>query len=172
MKKYINGQYINMTEEEVEKLAAEGKRAEAQERHRRLTEQEVVTLLLRQQVNTLEVDDQTAVRMTAFYPEWSAGQAYTAGHKVQRGKKLCRCIQDHTAQEGWEPENAASLWEYINEIYAGDQYDPIPYEGNMELKEGVCYCQSGVIYRCIRATEQPVYHSLEELLGTYVVLST
>ena len=30
-------------------------------------------MLIRQQINTLEVDDSTALRMVEFYPEWSAG---------------------------------------------------------------------------------------------------
>lgn len=168
MKKYANDQYIELTDEEIAQLQAEAAKAEAQERHRPLTESEVMSLLLRQQVNTIAVDDQTAVRMTEFYPEWQVGQAYTAGFKCQRGGKLCRCIQAHTSQDGWEPENAASLWEYIDETYAGDQYDPIPYSGNMALESGKYYTQDGVIYLCIRDTGNPVYNALSELVGLYV----
>lgn len=51
-----------------------------------------------------------ALEVVALYPEWKAGQAYTAGFKCQRGGKLCRCLQAHTSQDGWEPENAPSLW--------------------------------------------------------------
>lgn len=90
------------------------------------------------------------------------------GFKVQRGGKLCRCIQAHTSQDGWEPENAASLWEYINETYAGDQYDPIPYSGNMALESGKYYTQDGVLYKCNRDTGNPVYNALSELVGLYV----
>ena len=125
-------------------------------------------MFLRQQVNTLEVDDQTAVRMTAFYPEWQTGQAYAVGYKVQRNRKLCHCIHSHTSQKGWEPENAASLWAYIDEIYAGDIYDPIPYEGNMVLKTGLYYTQNGKVHLCIRDTVNPVYNDLLELENLYV----
>ena len=61
-----------------------------------------------------------------------------------------------------------SLWEYINETHDGSKYDPIPYDGNMELSEGLHYMQDGVLYRCTRSTGQPVYHALEELVGLYV----
>ena len=77
---------------------------------RPLTAEAVNALLIKQQINTLSVDDNTALRMTEFYPEWTAGQAYTAGYKVQHGGKLWRCLQAHTSQDGWEPENAPSLW--------------------------------------------------------------
>lgn len=168
MQKYINGQYINMTADEIAAMEAETARYEATERHRPLTESEVTRLLIAQQINTLEVDDNTALRMTEFYPAWSAGQAYVAGYKVQHGGKLWRCLQAHTAQTGWEPENAASLWEEICESHAGTKDDPIPYSGNMALESGKYYLQGNVIYRCTRDTINPVYNRLAELVGIYV----
>ena len=108
--KYINGEYIDMTADEIAAMKAAQAEAEAYERTRPLTTEEVTAMLIKQQVNTITVDDQTALRMVEFYPEWAAGQAYTAGYKVQRGGKLWRCLQDHTSQDGWEPDNAPSLW--------------------------------------------------------------
>jgi hypothetical protein len=168
MKKYVDGKYIDMTFEEIEAIQIEIAKAEAAERHRPMTEYEITTLFLRQNINALEVDDQTAVRMTSFYPEWQTGVSYTAGYKVQCNGKLCRCIQSHTSQEGWQPESASSLWEYINEEYTGDLYDPIPYDGNMALETGKYYTQDGVIYLCNRDTINPVYNALSELVGLYV----
>lgn len=110
MKKYINGEYIEMTAEEIAAMKAAQAEAEAYERTRPLTESEVTRLLIAQKINNLTVDDNTALRMLEFYPEWSANTAYPAGHKVQRGCKLWRCLQAHTSQDGWEPENAPSLW--------------------------------------------------------------
>lgn len=110
MKKLINGQYINLTDVEISAIEELTARAEAQERTRPLTEQEVSRLIIAQQINNLTVDDSTALRMVEFYPEWAAGQAYTVGYKVQHGVKLWSCLQAHTSQDGWEPENAPSLW--------------------------------------------------------------
>ena len=168
MKKYINGKYIELTPEEIAAMQAEQAKAEAYERTRPLTESEVSHLLIAQQINTLEVDDNTALRMVEFYPEWSAGQAYTAGYKAHRGGKLWRCLQAHTAQTGWEPENAASLWTEICENHDGTKYDPIPYNGNMALQSGKYYIQGGVTYLCNRDTVNPVYNALAELVGLYV----
>lgn len=171
MKKCINGIIYDMTPAEIAAMKTEAVKAQMAERKRPLTEQEVTALLIRQSVNTLEVDDNTALRMMAFYPEWEADTAYTAGHKVQRGGKLWRALQTHTAQTGWEPENATSLWEVINETHTGAMDDPIPYEGNMALEEGLHYVQDYVIYRCTRDTGVPVYHALVDLTGVYVELA-
>ena len=168
MQKYINGQYINMTAEEIAAMEAEAARYEAIERTRPLTGEEVSRLLIAQQINTLTVDDNTALRMTEFYPEWAADTEYTIGYKVQRNGKLWRCIQAHTSQTGWEPENAASLWTEICESHAGTLDDPIPYSGNMALESGKYYSQDNKVYRCTRDTGNPVYNALSELVGLYV----
>ena len=168
MKKYINGQYIDMTAEEIAAMEAEAARYEAAERTRPLTAEEVTAMLIKQQVNSLTVDDNTALRMLTFYPEWASDTDYTAGYKVQRGGKLWRCIPAHTSQIGWEPENAASLWTEICESHAGTLEDPIPYNGNMALESGKYYLQNSKIYRCTRDTVNPVYNALSELVGLYV----
>ena len=138
------------------------------ERTRPLTESEVSRMLIAQQINTLTVDDNTALRMLEFYPEWASDTDYTAGYKVQRNGKLWRCLQAHTSQIGWEPENAASLWTEICESHAGTLEDPIPYNGNMALESGKYYSQNSKIYRCTRDTVNPVYNALSELVGLYV----
>lgn len=162
-----------ITREEYEtEMAAVNKRMEVQsaiaEAHKPFTESEVLALLIPQQINTLTVDDNTALRMLAFYPEWAVDTKYTVGYKVRRDGKLWRVMQAHTSQNGWEPENAASLWEQINETHAGTIDDPIPYSGNMALTSGLYYVQDWVIYKCTRDTGNPVYHALSELVGLYV----
>ena len=111
--KILNGIKVEMTPEEITAMQAELAKAEAYERTRPLSFSEVQEMLVRQQINTLTVDDQTALRMTEFYPEWEAGQAYTTGYKARRGGKLWRCLQAHTAQAGWEPDSAPSLWSKV-----------------------------------------------------------
>lgn len=160
--------YRDMTAEEIAAVQEAQAEYELNERTRPLTESEVSRMLITQQINTLTVDDNTALRMVAFYPEWASGTDYTAGFKVRRGGKLWRCVQAHTAQAGWEPENAASLWTEICESHAGTLEDPIPYSGNMALESGKYYMQEGKIYRCIRDTGNPVYNALSELVGLYV----
>ena len=168
---YKNGQACiipDLTEEELAQMEAESRRARLEEASRSLSESEVLTMLIPQQINTLAVDDNTALRMLEFYPEWAEDAVYTVGYKVKRNGKLWRVLQAHTAQTGWEPENAASLWEQINETHAGTLDDPIPYSGNMALTNGLYYMQDWVIYKCTRDTGTPVYHMLSELVGLYL----
>lgn len=135
---------------------------------RPMSQGEVSKKLIEQQINTLAVDDNTALRMKSFYPEWASCVSYSAGYKVQYNGKLWRVLQAHTSQDGWKPENVASLWEQINESHDGTIDDAIPYEGNMALVSGKYYTQGDVIYLCNRDTVNPVYNALSELVGLYV----
>ena len=158
----------DLTPPEIAAMQAEARKLELMEKSRPLTESEVSWMLITAQVNSLSVDDNTALRMKDFYPEWSENTAYAAGYKVQRNGRLWRVVQAHTSQMGWEPENAASLWEQINETHAGTLEDPIPYDGNMALEKGKHYTQDYEVYLCIRDTGIPVYNALSELVGIYV----
>ena len=110
MKKCVNGELIELTSEEIADIEAEAAKIEAYERTCPLTAEEVYAMLIRQQINTMTVDDNTALRMVEFYPEWASGTAYTVGYKVQYKGTLFKVLQDHTSHGGWEPNNAPSLW--------------------------------------------------------------
>ena len=168
MRAYENGQYRDLTTEEIAAQKAEWTKWILMKKSSPLTAEEVTAMLIRQQINGLTVDDNTALRMREFYPEWAAGVDYTAGYKVQHGGRLWRCVQAHTSQTGWEPENAPSLWTEICETHAGTLNDPIPYSGNMALEAGRDYSQSRAVYLCTRDTVNPVYNALADLVGLYV----
>lgn len=110
MRIFENGSYRDATEAEVAAAVEAIEQTRATEETRPLTLEEVSRMLIESQINGLTVDDNTALRMLEFYPEWAAGVDYTAGYKVQRGGKLWRCLQNHASQDGWEPESAPSLW--------------------------------------------------------------
>lgn len=168
MHRIVNGVKTEIPAEEISEMEAVQAAHEAAERTRPLNAEEVTTLLIKQQINTLSVDDATAVRMVAFYPEWEKGKQYTIGYKVQYLGKLYKVIQAHTSQETWTPDITASLYERIDEVHDGTKYDAIPYEGNMSLYNGKYYSQDGVTYLCNRDTGNPVYNKLSELVGIYV----
>ena len=174
MRAYENGQYRDLTAEEIAAIQEEQSSYEAYERTRPLTAEEVTALLIRQQINTLEVADNTALRMVEFYPEWAAGQDYTAGYKVQHSGKLWRCVQAHASQTGWEPENAPALWTEICETHAGTLADPIPAARSMEYVYGRYYSDSedGKVYLCTRTGEADggtitLHYLPHELVGLY-----
>lgn len=179
MKIYENGVIREMTAEEIAALQEAQARAEAEEKHRPLAQEEVTAMLLRQQINTLAVDDATAYRMRAFYPEWAdlVAEQYTtdkAGFKFLSGGDLYKTIPaTHTFASQWVPGvGTESIYTRIDEQHDGTKYDPIPYNGNMELFSGKYYTQSGATYHCTRDTGTAVFHPLSELVGIYVEVVT
>ena len=168
MYKVVNGEKMAMTAEEIAVLQEETKLLNAVRKNQPMTESEVSRLIIAQQINTLTVDDNTALRMVEFYPEWASHMDYAVGFKVQRSGKLWRRVQAHASQTGWEPENTPALWTEICETHAGTLDDPIPYSGNMALESGKYYIQDYVIYLCNRGTINPVYNPLADLVGLYV----
>ena len=113
MKKCVNGELIELTSEEIAAIEAEAAKFEAAERCRPMTAEEVTAMLIKQQINTLTVDDNTALRMVEFYPEWTTDTDYAAGFKVQRGGTLYRCLTAHTSQDDWTPDVSPSLFAKI-----------------------------------------------------------
>lgn len=134
---------------------------------------EVQAALITEQINTLSVDDSTALRWKVLYPEWSPDSVlYYKDVKVQFDDKLFKCRQEHTSQANYSPDRTASLWTEINETHSGAVDDPIPYNGNMALENEKYYTQYDVKYKCTRDTINPIYNDLKDLVGLYVEVAT
>jgi hypothetical protein len=123
--------------------------------------------------NAVERTDSDALKVRGIYPVWEAlvgTTAEKAGFRFTYGGDLYKTIPaNHTFAAHWVPGvGTESLYTRIDEAHAGTLDDPIPYNGNMELSEGLYYSQNGVVYICIRSTGQPVYHDLSALVGIYV----
>ena len=169
MKICVNGAIRDMTAAEIAAMQDAAAKAETEEKHRPLSLGEVQEMMVRAQINTLAVDDVTALRMVAYYPEWTAGTAYAAGDRLVYNGDLYKVLQAHTSQETWLPgAGTESLYTRIDEQHDGTKYDPIPYSGNMTLETGKYYSQSGKTYLCNRDTGNPVYNALADLVGIYV----
>lgn len=164
-----NGILRDMTAAEIAAMQEAAAKAEAEEKRRPLSLGEVQEMMVRAQINTLAVDDATALRMVAYYPEWTAGTAYAAGDRLVYNGGLYKVLQAHTSQDTWLPGTGTeSLYARIEEQHDGTKYDPIPYSGNMALENGKYYSQSGKTYLCNRDTGNPVYNALADLVGIYV----
>lgn len=172
MRKYINGQYVEMTTDEIADVKSAAARDKLMQRSRPLSGDEVTQLIIAQQINSLEVDDNTALRMKSFYPAFDSiiGQAVKKGFKFTHGDKLWSVVQPELVIQSHYPPGTdmESLYTEVCETHAGTLDDPIPYSGNMALTEGLYYDQDYVIYRCTRSTGNPVYNPLKELVGLYV----
>lgn len=111
MKICENGIIRDMTAEEESQYNEMAARAAAEAKHRPISESEVMSMLIKEQINTLSVDDATAVRMVAFYPEWEKDKQYTVGYKAQYHGKLYKVVQAHTSQETWTPDSTGAAVE-------------------------------------------------------------
>ena len=141
-----NGKIREMTAEEIAEMQDMKARHEAEEKHRPLAESEIYGMIIRQQINTVDVDDQTALRMIEYYPTWEdlCSKAVTtekAEYKFVYGGKLYKTVQvNYTFVSHYVPGSGTeSLFVRIDEEHDGAKYDPIPYDGNMELIEGKYY---------------------------------
>ena len=172
MRIFDGTEYRDMTEEEIAAMKEGSEKAAAEERHRPLSEAEVNSMLLRQQVNALDVDDDTAFRMKAFYPTFDevVGQTVKQGFRFTHGEKLYKTVQPQLTIGAHYPPGIGTenLYTEICETHDGSKYDPIPYDGNMALENGKYYTQDGVTYRCIGDTGNPVHNHLADLVGLYV----
>ena len=173
MYKVVNGEKMAMTAEEIAALQEETKLLNAVRQNQPMTESEVSRMLIAQQINSLAVEDSTALRMKEFYPEWKDLPGTTvdkAGFKFTHKGQLYKTIpEQHSFQADWVPgEGTESLYTRIDESHAGTISDPIPYSGNMALVAGKYYSQDGAVYLCTRDTVNPVYSSLADLVGLYV----
>ena len=115
MKKCVNGEYIEMTAEEISAIEVAVQEQMAAEAKRPLTMEEVVRLTIAKTINTIAIEDETALRMVEYYPAPDAA-SYAAGDRIQYNGKLYKCLQAHTAQADWNPVDAPSLWA---EVLAG-----------------------------------------------------
>jgi hypothetical protein len=56
------------------------------------------------------LSDEDALEAAELFAVWASGTEYVAEQRIRYGGKLYRCVQAHTAQEGWEPDKTPALW--------------------------------------------------------------
>ena len=121
------------------------------------------------------LEDSIALTAVELFPKWKdlvkAAKSVTKGFRFQHKEKLYRTEQpEYIFVDTYVPGTAGteSLFSKVDETHTGTIDNPIPYERNMEIYEGLYYTQSGVLYLCTRNSEQPLYHDLSALVGVYV----
>lgn len=174
----MNRIYHPYTEEQLAAIQLEKDKAALIESRRQLTLEEVTALFIKEQSNAVDVPDQTSLRMMSYYPTFDEivgrtvkqGFKFTYKSESDTEAKLYKTAQANlTIQKHYPPGlGTESLYTRIDLEHTGMSYDPIPYDGNMELFEGLHYSQNGVIYLCERSTGAAVHHALTELVGLYV----
>ena len=115
MKICENGICRDLTSDELVAMQSETSRAEAQERTRPLTESEVSRLIIRQQINTLDIDDATASRMADYFPGLTGdGSLIKAGTRINWRGTLKRAAVDLWDTASNIPDAAPTLWEDLD----------------------------------------------------------
>lgn len=121
------------------------------------------------------LEDAVALTAVELFPFWKElvkeVRTVQKGFRFQHDGSLYRTEQpEYVFVEYYVPGSAGteSLFSLVDEAHAGTADDPIPYEKNMEIYEGLYYIQNGVLYRCIRSSGQPLYHDLSALVDVYV----
>lgn len=56
------------------------------------------------------LSDAEALEAPDLFAAWDSAASYQTGQRVRYGEHLYRCLQSHTAQAGWTPVDAPSLW--------------------------------------------------------------
>lgn len=56
------------------------------------------------------LDDESALSGIELFPAWKAGVSYTLDQRIRFGEKLYKCVQAHTSQDNWTPDETPALW--------------------------------------------------------------
>ena len=123
-------------------------------------------------VNDANLTDAQAIEKKRFFPLWNdeIGNEHYAGFKFQYRETLYKVLQPHTFAAEWVPGTGTeSLYKVVQEEHEGTKDDPIPWEHNMELVEGLYYTDKHVLYLCIRDSGIALPYDLADLVsGGYV----
>lgn len=64
-------------------------------------------------VRTASLTNEQMLSVSELYEEWEVGVNYIPEDVRKHGDGLYRCVQGHTSQDGWEPENVPALWSKV-----------------------------------------------------------
>lgn len=152
-----NGVIRKMTTEEIQYA----KKMSQEQAQLPASPEEVLRLLVEPTINTLSLDNNTALRCTAYHPEWQklCDQQYTTdkkGYRFQHNGALYETRQEtFTFQPQWVPgaEGTAAIYSRVEWQHAGTVDDPIPVPEDVPPNSftyvvGKVYNEDGALYKC------------------------
>lgn len=63
---------------------------------------------------SISLSDEDALEAIELYPAWKTGTAYAVDERIRYGETLYRCVQPHTSQDDWTPDNTPALWTVVS----------------------------------------------------------
>lgn len=181
-----NGVPRELTPEEEKQWLADAAKAKREQEQAPASPEEVLRLLVTPTINTLALDNNTALRCTAYHPEWAdlCAKSYTTdkkGYRFQHGGVLYETVQEtFTFQSQWEPGSVgtASIFSKINWQHAGTIDDPIPVPDDVGINAftyvvGKIYDEDGTLWKCQRegevdGTEHSFVYKPSQAVGYFV----
>lgn len=151
-----------------------------------LTDSEVFRLFAEQNINALSLEPNTAIRCTAYHPEWQklCDEQYTTdkkGFRFQHKGELYETVQEtFSFQPQWEPGSVgtASIFSKVNWQHAGTVDDPIPVPDDVGINAftyvvGKIYDEDGTLWKCQRegeadGTEHSFVYKPSEAVGYFI----
>ena len=179
MLKIQDGIIVQLSEEEEAAAMAAYEDYQKQKSKQPMTQGEVFMLLTQQLINTVNIDDQTSLRMKTYYPifdeiaakESEEERTVKEGFKLYYNGELWKTRQKTVIQSIYPPSiDTASIYERIDEEHTGTIDDPIPYDQTMNVYNGKYYTYNDVLYLCIRDSGNPLYADPSALLNNYFSL--
>lgn len=121
-----------------------------------------------EKINDVPMTVEESLELAAYFPKWKEDEPMPIGRKVSHEGSLFEVIQEHISQADWDPRSAISLFKVVQVKAEGTVDDVILWEQGMVLEEGKYYMDDAVKYLCIRDSGNPLYYSLDVLVGNYV----
>lgn len=117
--------------------------------------------------------DEVALQGVQLFPLWCPELVVSTGQRYQYDGVLYKVRQDHTTQDGWEPDKTPALWTAVaaNPDH-GTVDNPIPAVRGMEYTYGLYYRDGEKVYLCKRSGEADggtvvLQYLPHELVGQY-----
>lgn len=159
MRIFENGEYRDATPEEEAVYEQFRKEQAQQEMTKPFSTEEVLRLLVEPTINTLSLDNNTALCCLSYHPEWaelckSSYKAEKKGYRFQHEGRLYETVQpEFTFQEQWIPgtDGTASVYSRVEWQHAGTVEDPIPVPDTVPPESftyvvGKVYDEDGTLY--------------------------
>ena len=121
-----------------------------------------------ERINGVPMTIEQSLELSSYFPKWEENQPMPVGYKVSYEGVLYEVVQEHTSQSEWIPRNAVSLFKVVQVESEGTEEDAIQWMQGMVLEEGRFYMDGDVKYKCTRNSGNPLYYSLDVLVGNYV----
>lgn len=150
MKKYVDGKYEELTQEEQEAYDYD----RLHQNFNIPTQEQAITFLRSMAASFTALTDSQALSMPDILPTWEGllerGEKVLAGVCLMHSGQCYRVVQEVAPMESQPPgaDGMLAVYRPVDKKHAGTLEDPIPWVSGMDCKEGKYYSHKGKINLC------------------------